>query len=206
QKWLSDLPSEWVEKRADFLCDPYRITVDPADYEDDLVVHYSIPQVQETGGPAIEPASDIGSTKLPVNEPMLLVSKLNPRKQTICIAEPREEYVPLASSEFVAISSSVIDQRYAYFLWSSQKVTDRLSAIVQSATRSHQRVNPSDITKLPWKWPPLDVQRRIARFLDEKTARIDALIEKKRELLDRLAEKRQALRSEEHTSELQSRE
>jgi type I restriction enzyme S subunit len=41
--------------------------------------------------------------------------------------------------------------------------------------------------------PPLETQRRIARFLDEKTARIDALIEKKRALLDRLAEKRQAL-------------
>ena len=41
--------------------------------------------------------------------------------------------------------------------------------------------------------PPLDTQWRIARFLDEKTARIDGLIEKKRELLDRLAEKRQAL-------------
>ena len=41
--------------------------------------------------------------------------------------------------------------------------------------------------------PPRDTQRRIARFLDEKTARIDGLIEKKRMLLDRLAEKRQAL-------------
>lgn len=41
--------------------------------------------------------------------------------------------------------------------------------------------------------PPLETQRRIARFLDEKTARIDALIEKKRALLERLAEKRQAL-------------
>ena len=41
--------------------------------------------------------------------------------------------------------------------------------------------------------PPLDTQRRIARFLDEKTARIDGLIEKKRALLERLAEKRQAL-------------
>ena len=37
------------------------------------------------------------------------------------------------------------------------------------------------------------MQQRIARFLDEKTARIDGLIEKKRALLDRLAEKRQAL-------------
>ena len=41
--------------------------------------------------------------------------------------------------------------------------------------------------------PPLDTQRRIARFLDDKTSCIDALIEKKRALLDRLAEKRQAL-------------
>jgi type I restriction enzyme S subunit len=41
--------------------------------------------------------------------------------------------------------------------------------------------------------PRIDTQHRIARFLDEKTARIDGLIEKKRALLDRLAEKRQAL-------------
>ena len=41
--------------------------------------------------------------------------------------------------------------------------------------------------------PPLDTQRRIARFLDDKTARIDALIEKKRQLLDHLSEKRQAI-------------
>lgn len=41
--------------------------------------------------------------------------------------------------------------------------------------------------------PSLPVQQNIARFLDEKTARIDALIEKKQALLERLTEKRQAL-------------
>jgi type I restriction enzyme S subunit len=41
--------------------------------------------------------------------------------------------------------------------------------------------------------PPLETQRRIARFLDEKTARIDGLIGKKQALLDRFAEKRRAL-------------
>ncbi|WP_258077822.1 hypothetical protein [Xanthomonas bromi] len=39
----------------------------------------------------------------------------------------------------------------------------------------------------------MDVQQRIARFLDDKTARIDALIEKKQALLEQLADKRQAL-------------
>lgn len=193
EQWLSDLPDDWVEKRADFLCDSYRVTVDPSQFGDDLVAHYSIPQVQETGGPVVEPASDIDSSKLLVTSDTLLVSKLNPRKRTICIAKPHGEYPTVASGEFVAIKSDKIDQSYAYYLWCSEKVTDRLSAIVQSVTRSHQRVNPSDIQKLPWKWPSLETQRRIAQFLDEKTARIDGLIEKKRALLDRLAEKRQAL-------------
>ena len=192
-RWLSDLPATWTEKRADFLCSRYRVTVNPDRFGDDLVAHYSIPQVQETSGPLIEPASDIDSSKLLIDAPTLLVSKLNPRKKTICIAEPHSEYPTLASGEFVAINSEEMDRHYAYYLWCSEKVTDRLSAIVQSVTRSHQRVNPTDILKLPWKWPPLDTQRRIARFLDEKTARIDALIEKKCELLERLAEKRQAL-------------
>ena len=193
QQWLSDLPADWTEKRADFLCSPYRVTVDPDMFGDDLVAHYSIPQVQETGGPLIEPANDIDSSKLLIDAPTLLVSKLNPRKKTICIAEPHPEHPTLASGEFVAINSEEMDRRYAYYLWCSEKVTDRLSAIVQSVTRSHQRVNPADILKLRWKWPPLETQRQIARFLDEKTARIDGLIEKKRTLLNRLAEKRQAL-------------
>lgn len=41
--------------------------------------------------------------------------------------------------------------------------------------------------------PPLSEQRAIAVFLDERTARIDALIAKKRRLLDLLAEKRRAV-------------
>ena len=54
-------------------------------------------------------------------------------------------------------------------------------------------LNQDGTKSLQMPVPPLDTQRRIARFLDEKTARIDGLIEKKRALLDRLAEKRQAL-------------
>lgn len=191
--WLSEFPADWEELRADFLCNPYRATVSPERFEGEMVAHYSIPQVQATGGPLIEPADDIDSAKLLIRTPTLLVSKLNPRKKTICIAEPQGEMPTLASGEFIPIQSDQFDQRYAYYLWGSEKVTDRLSAIVQSATRSHQRVLPADILKLPWKWPPLQTQKRIATFLDEKTARIDALIAKKQALLDRLAEKRTSI-------------
>lgn len=191
--WLAEFPPEWSELRADFLCNPYRVTVSPERFEGNMVAHYSIPQVQETGGPLIEPADDIDSTKLLISKSTLLVSKLNPRKRTICIAEPQGDMVTLASGEFVPIQSDHFHQRYGYYVWLSEKVTDRLSAIVQSATRSHQRVNPADILKLPWKWPSLETQKRIAAVLDEKTTRIDTLIARKQVLLERLAEKRQAI-------------
>jgi type I restriction enzyme S subunit len=42
-------------------------------------------------------------------------------------------------------------------------------------------------------YPPLEKQKRIAAFLDEKTAQIDALIARKQTLLARLTEKRQAI-------------
>lgn len=56
-----------------------------------------------------------------------------------------------------------------------------------------QNLDLGSFLNIKVRFPPLETQRRIARFLDEKTARIDGLIEKKRALLDRLAEKRQAL-------------
>jgi type I restriction enzyme S subunit len=49
------------------------------------------------------------------------------------------------------------------------------------------------IGNLPVLVPPLDEQRAIAAFLDRETARIDALIEKKRRQIELLQEKRAAL-------------
>lgn len=46
---------------------------------------------------------------------------------------------------------------------------------------------------LPIVLPPLEEQQTIARFLDAKTAQIDALVAQKRQLIDKLKEKRQAL-------------
>jgi type I restriction enzyme S subunit len=157
------------------------------------VYHYAIPTVQTTGVGAIEEGESINSNKLIINEPQVLVSKLNPRKATVTIAEPHDEYLTVASTEFVPLIPYDSEIRYLYYVWKSQKVTDRLSSFVQSVTRSHQRCEPAEITKIPWAWPTLNEQSCIADFLDRKTAEIDTLIAKKRRLLDLLSEKRTAL-------------
>ena len=43
------------------------------------------------------------------------------------------------------------------------------------------------------QFPPLPEQQRIAAYLDEKCARIDALLAEKDELLDKLAEYKKSL-------------
>jgi type I restriction enzyme S subunit len=55
------------------------------------------------------------------------------------------------------------------------------------------RANWDFIGNLPALVPPLDEQKAIAAFLDRETARIDALIEKKRRQIELLQEKRAAL-------------
>ncbi|MCF8004209.1 MAG: restriction endonuclease subunit S [Chromatiaceae bacterium] len=62
-----------------------------------------------------------------------------------------------------------------------------------SVSAAQPGLSVDNLKHLRTAFPPLETQHRIARFLDEKTARIDGLIEKKRALLERLAEKRQAL-------------
>ena len=84
-----------------------------------------------------------------------------------------------------------ITPEFIYYWFTYLKVAGYVEMICNVATIPH--FTAEKVKAAPLVVPPLATQRRIARFLDEKTARIDALIEKKRELLDRLAEKRQAL-------------
>lgn len=58
---------------------------------------------------------------------------------------------------------------------------------------TQQNIGMGVISNIRMAFPPLDEQQAIARFLDFKTAQIDALIAKKQTLLDKLAEKRAAL-------------
>lgn len=54
-------------------------------------------------------------------------------------------------------------------------------------------LNLEMLGSIPCPVPPIDEQQTIARFLDAKTAQIDALVAQKRQLIDKLKEKRQAL-------------
>ena len=156
-------------------------------------MHYSIPNVQEVGSGVVEPIATIDSSKTAVDRPLLLVSKLNPRKGTIALARPHQTLTTLASSEFVAMAPRDCILEFVRYFYLSAYVRLELSARVQSATRSHQRCSPEDISKLPVSWPSVPEQNAIAGFLDRETAKLDALVARKERLIELLQEKRTAL-------------
>lgn len=150
--------------------------VDPHEFRGQDVLHYSIPNVRQLGTGVVEPVATIDSTKTAVDRPLLLVSKLNPRKATIVLARPHQTLMTLASTEFVAMERRDCILKFVRYFYLSSSVREELSARVQSATRSHQRCTPEDISKLPISWPSLLEQAAIADYLDRETAKIDVLV------------------------------
>jgi len=86
-------------------------------------------------------------------------------------------------------ASGQFDNRFLFY-WLQHR---RADLIALSVGGGQPNLSQHDLKEERVPCPPIETQRQIARFLDEKTTRIYGLIEKKRELLDRLAEKRQAL-------------
>lgn len=205
--WLGDVPEHWKTQRSDGLVHFQNLDmILPAGFQNEPVLHYSIPSVQESGTGMVEDGDTIQSTKQRIRNRILLVSRLNPRKSTICYAEPDDHLTTVASVEFVALLPALVDSGYLYYLALSELFRQRLDSCVRSVTRSHQRTPPRSIRQFWHAWPPQAEQDAIAAFLDRRTAKIDALIDKSGTLIERLREKRQALITAAVTGQIDVRE
>jgi restriction endonuclease S subunit len=180
-------------RRVQFATEIIASQINPEDFGDSEVVHYSIPALQETGKPIIEAANGIASSKWRLQGGEVLVSKLNVHKNCVAMVETHGELPLLGSTEFVPLLPKNIDARFLKYVFQGEDAIQRLMSFSESATRSHSRVNPSDIIKLKVNQPDLTFQRQIANYLDRETARIDKLIAEKERMLALLDEKRSAL-------------
>ena len=82
-----------------------------------------------------------------------------------------------------------LDSRYLYWWLTANYQNIRNLA----GGEARDGLNLDLLGSIPCPLPPVEEQQTIARFLDAKTAQIDALVAQKRQLIDKLKEKRQAL-------------
>nr|WP_167203153.1 restriction endonuclease subunit S [Kribbella shirazensis] len=163
----------------------------------DPVIHYSIPSLDSTGGGSEESPDDIRSSKLRLRGGEVLISKLNPRKSRVTVAARSAGQDVVASTEFVAMLPSIrVHARYLMYVLLAENVRQELDSMVQSVTRSHQRVSPEQILRLKVALPPFEEQWRIVNFLDSATSRIDRQIEIGRRQIALLGERLHAKAAE----------
>lgn len=101
---------------------------------------------------------------------------------------------PAVCSNFVARLPVArgCDPRYLTYLHSAIYAA-RLNYPAIKQTTGIQNLDSGEYLNILAAYPPLAEQQTIARFLDAKTAQIDALVAQKRQLIAKLKEKRQAL-------------
>lgn len=101
---------------------------------------------------------------------------------------------PAVTSNFIArmVASDGMNSRFLTYLH-SHLYSGRVNFRSIKQTTGIQNLDSQAYLDESITYPPLDEQQAIARFLDFKTAQIDALIAKKKSLLDKLSEKRTAL-------------
>lgn len=121
----------------------------------------------------------------------VLVSTVRTYLRAITHVDKVEDRLICSTGFAVLSANGAVDPRFLAYWARSAYFVDEV--VARSVGVSYPAVNAADVGNIPCPVLPLDEQRAIARYLDRETARIDALIEKKRRQIELLQEKRAAL-------------
>ena len=205
----SDLPEGWMHRRLrfDVRLNPKKSSLDME--SDELVSFIPMDAVSEYGGLNLDDVRELhavydGYTYFANGD--LCIAKITPcfENGKGALAEGLVNGVGFGTTELHVVRPGPNIDRHFLFYVSIAHDFRKFGESEMYGAGGQKRIDERFIKDWVAPLPSLNTQRRIARFLDEKTARIDSLIEKKRELLERLDEKRQAIITQAVTKGLQS--
>ena len=174
------------------ICTTTKKTVFPEKTPDLTFAEYSMPAYDEGKTPSIVKGSEIHSSRIKIDKPVLLVNKLNVRKKRIWnVEDPLKNAV--CSGEFVPLVSNKITLAFLQYLFETEKVTSYFVGCSTGTSNSQKRILPEIIYNLTIDLPSKEEQQKIADFLssyDEKISiqreRVEALERRKKGLLQKV--------------------
>ena len=158
-------------------------TINPPDNPDEVYELYSVPSF-DSQYPEIIKGSEIGSSKITVEDGDVLVCKINPRINRVWVVKHHTDHPLLASSEWIVVRNSKMDSNYLKWYFSSPTFRNLLVSQVAGIGGSLTRAQPKQVAKYPVPIVDICEQRRIAAVLNK----VSDLIAKRREQLDKLDE------------------
>ena len=187
--------ADWPRKRLKF-CASYNDEVLSETTDDFKNIDYiEISDVSLTGG--IEKSTPLLFHEAPsrarrkVRSGDILISTVRTYLKAIASVQESSDDLIASTGFCVVRPSEGLHPAFAGWVAKSDEFVGEI--VSRSVGVSYPAINASQLVDLSIPVPPLETQKRIAAFLDKKTAQIDALIARKQALLARLAEKRQAI-------------
>lgn len=149
-------------------------TVQPEQFAQRLVQHFSIPAFDAGERPHEVDGASIKSAKIELSRPVVLLSKLNPHLPRAWVVTPDQVMPALCSTEFLPL---VPDERhislgYLYAVVQSDSFRAAMASRVTGTSTSHQRVKPRDCLDIQIPLPPLAEQGALADLLLSLNARL----------------------------------
>ena len=158
-------------------------TINPPDNPDEVYELYSVPSF-DSQYPEIIKGSEIGSSKITVEDGDVLVCKINPRINRVWVVKHHTDHPLLASSEWIVVRNSKMDSNYLKWYFSSPTFRNLLVSQVAGIGGSLTRAQPKQVAKYPVPIVDICEQRRIAAVLNK----VSGLIAKRWEQLRKLDE------------------
>ncbi|MEH0577017.1 restriction endonuclease subunit S [Streptomyces sp. B21-108] len=135
-----------VRVRLGDLCVLRKEQISPREIPDGLVDHYSLPAFDAGKLPERENPASIKSGKFLIEEPAVLLSKLNPDIPRVWNVLPESETRSLASTEFlVLVPRGKLSTHELWAVTAQQTFLNDLASKVTGTSKSHQRVRPAEV-------------------------------------------------------------
>lgn len=178
---LGRIPEGWRNVRVEEFFSINTKTVVPKDFPTEKFTYFSLPAFDEFGTSVDVLGKEIESNKFNITEKTILVSKLNPRKPRVILAQPKKLRA-CASTEFMLFvpkDISKVSLNYFSYYFISRFFQKRLELVATGSTNSHVRVSPTETNQWKIAVPPIPEQKKIASILTS----VDEVIQKNRQKL-----------------------
>nr|QNO50957.1 type-1 restriction enzyme MjaXIP specificity protein [Methanosarcinales archaeon ANME-1 ERB6] len=178
---LGPLPEEWTVVPLQKLNSQKKVSLNPANFPDEIFEYYSIPNYQNSKKPSFEQGASILSQKILLNNGAVLFGKLNPRVEKVWKVESDTQHRKIGSTEWFPIfpDNEKVDSDFLYYVEWSKYVMPKAKTLVTGSTPSRQRVDQTSFYKIKIPLPPLSEQQKIAKVLStvqEAKEKSDAVI------------------------------
>ncbi|MCF6148430.1 MAG: hypothetical protein E3K37_07200 [Candidatus Kuenenia sp.] len=199
-EWIGEIPEHWESKKLKYIANinPSKPPGQFANASDDEVVFLPMEKVSEEGKINQELRRRIdevssGFTSFERND--VIVAKITPcfENGKGAFLNDLETDFGYGSTEFhVLRANKSVSPKFLFYITKSHPFMKAGEAFM-TGSAGQKRVPASFVENFVAGTPPEAEQTAIANYLDEKTAQIDTLIEKKQKLIELLKEERTAI-------------